>query len=219
MNPTLTSNVPPLREALYALSLAKHVPDAELLDDMVRQYPQYADELTDFAIEIAVDALRDEAACETAEAALDPRHVSPAVARAISRFHNRLHTIRQAVAPSTERAKASEPVINPFAALTRDEFRAFAGRIGANTVFVAKLRDRQIEPATLPDRFQRLVANELCAPLDVVIAHFAASSGAVHMRQFYKADAKPSQGQRQSFEEAVRSSGLTEEQQQRLLSL
>lgn len=219
MNPTLTGSAPPLRDALYALSLAKRVPDAEVLDDVVRQYPQYADDLTDFAIELAIDALHGEATAETAEAAVDPAHVSPAVSRAISRFHNRLHAVRKAVAPSTDRVRASEPVFNPFSALTRDEFRGFAARIGANNVFVAKLRDRQIEPETMPDGFRRLVAIELRAPVDVVIAHFSAAGGAAHARQFYKADHKPSQEQRQSFEEAVRGSGLSEEQQKLLLEL
>ncbi len=210
-------SAPSLREALYALSNAKRVPDAELLDKLVQQYPQFANELTEFAVELALDALRGEAATNVTEEAIDPSHVSPAVSRAMSRFHNRLHAVRQAAASSRECASTSDT--NPFSALEREEFRAFARRIGANTVFVTKLRDRQIEPETIPEQFQRLVADELSAPLEVVIAHFVATGGSIAARQFYKADDKPIHGKRQTFEEAVKSSGLTPEQQQRLLSL
>ena len=48
----------------------------------------------------------------------------------------------------------------------------FAGRLNANAVFVGKLRDRQIDPATMTPGFQKRVADELKAPLDVVVAHF-----------------------------------------------
>lgn len=206
-----------LREAFYELSLAKHAPDADLLDEMVCRYPQFAEELTSFAIELAVDALHDKIGASSAEPAAHLSHVSPAVSRAMSRFQNRLHSVRQKTAPTTPPALSTEPVSNPFAVLKREEFRAFARRIGANTVFVAKLRDRQIEPDTIPQQFQQMIADELSAPLDVVIAHFAASSGMSSSQQFFKAEGKPNLVQRQSFEDAVRSSGLSDDQQQSLL--
>lgn len=221
MSPKPTPEAPVLREALYALSLAKPMPDAQSLDDVVRQYPQFSDVLTDFAIELALDSLRGEAAADEAEAAVDPSNVSPAVSRAMSRFHNCLHAVRQAAGsdPAGD-ARLSEPVENPFTKLSRQEFRDFAGRIGANTVFVAKLRDRQIEPETMTDGFRRLVADELSAPLDVIVAHFATAGGAAGAaRQFFKAEGKPSHQQRQSFAEAVKNSGLTNEQQQHLVSV
>ena len=220
MKPTLTRSTPPLREALYALAMAGSMPDAQVLDDIARQYPQFADELTEFAVELAVDSLR-EAAAEAAEAAVDPSNVSPAVSRAMSRFHNRLYAVRRAAETTpTELALPSEPVDNPFAELSRPEFRAFAGRIGANTVLVAKLRDRQIDPETMTDGFKQLVSNELKVPVYLLSAHFAATGVAAGAsRQFYKAADKPNHDQRQSFADAVRSSGLTDEEQQHLLSL
>jgi len=41
------ANQTSLRDAMYAMSLAKAVPDAELLDEFARLYPRYADALTD----------------------------------------------------------------------------------------------------------------------------------------------------------------------------
>src|SRR3546814_16228338 len=91
MNTTLTASPPELREALYSLSMAKDVPDAALLDDFVRRFPQFGGELTNFAIAIAIDALHGDAVAEAAEAALAPNVLSQAVSRAMSRFHTRLH--------------------------------------------------------------------------------------------------------------------------------
>lgn len=220
MTPTLTTSPPGLRDVLYALSIAKAVPDAALLDDMVRRYPQFGDELTDYAIAIAVDALRSDAVIDVAEAARDPMVMSPAVSRAMSRFQNRLHAVSEpADRTAATSCASSAEVVNPFASLSRNQFREFAKRLDANSVFVAKLRDRQIEPDTLTPGFRLRVAEDLRAPLDVVIAHFAAAQTAGARAQFFKAEGKPKNGGRQSFEDAVRTSGLSEAQQRALLAL
>jgi len=210
----LTQNKMPLRDVLYALSLAKPIPDAEVLDDFVRRYPEYAAALTDFAIELAMDAVSSEAVneCTPSETATV---VSPAVSRAMSRFQNRLYAVQQAKAERSVTA----PVENPFAGLDRSSFRSLAQRLNANAVFLLKLRDRQIDPSTIPEGFCRLVAEELQAPLEVIHAHFAAQQQVKASPQYFKADQKPEARERQTFEEAVRSSGLASDQQRYLLSL
>lgn len=212
----VTSSAPALRDALYELSMAKRIPDAEALDDVVRRFPEHAEELTAFAIDLALDALRGEAEADAAEEGIDPDVVSPAVSRALSRFQNRLH----AVAASPPSSAASAAVLNPFADLSREEFRDLAQQIGGNVVFLNKVRDRQIDPSTMTDGFRRLVAEKARAPLSVVVAHCAARPSRVAAgRQFYKADEQPDASAQQSFADAVRSSALTPEQQERLLSL
>ena len=214
----LTPSAAPLRDVLYEFSLAKCVPDAELLDDFVRRFPQYADSLTEFAIELAMDALQPKPEVVT-KAAIDPNHVSPVVSRAMSRFHNRLHAVRQATKPASNRT-ASPKVAdapNPFAELNRAAFRALAKEIGATAVFVTKLRDRQIKPETIPNSFLQCLADALNTPLDLVTAYLAAPSTSTS-RQFYKADDKPDDSQQQSFVEAVKNSELSEDQQHQLLS-
>ena len=206
------------REALYALAMAENMPDAGVLDDIVRQYPQFSRELTEFAVELALESLVEGGA---PEAAADPTKVSPAVSRAMSAFHNRLYALRRAGgAAVAEPTPSSDFVENPFSALGRREFRAVAEGIGANTVLVAKLRDRQIDPTTISDGFKRHVSKELEVSVDLLSAHLEASPTAAQgSRQFYKADDQPRQGERQGFTDAVRGSGLTEEQQRHLLSL
>jgi hypothetical protein len=222
MNAIRTLPSPTLREALYSLAVAKEIPDAGVLDDVVRRFPQYGSELTEFAIAIVIDALRGDVDVGVAEGAVDPAAVSPAVSRAMSRFQNRLYAVNLGTKPAitpTERSTVSGPT-NPIAALSRDEFRAFARRLNASNVFAMKLRDRKVLPNTLTPGFQKRVADELRAPLDVVVAHFAAGqSGGARAQQFFKADDKPTDSGQQTFEEAVRSSGLTDEQQRQLLGL
>ena len=215
----LTPSVAPLRDVLYEFSLAKRVPDAELLDDFVRRFPRYADSLTEFAIELAMDALRPEPEVDS-KAEIDLNHVSPVVSRAISRFHNRLHAVRRATKQTNNHDLSPEIVDapNPFAELSRAAFRTLADRIGANTVFVAKLRDRQVKPDTIPIGFLRCLAETLNVPLALVTAHFAAPSMSTSP-QFYKADDKPDSNQQQNFVEAVKSSGLSGDKQRQLLSL
>ena len=53
MSQTLNASPHSLREAFYALSVAQDIPDAKLLDDVVRRYPEFGEELTEFAIALA----------------------------------------------------------------------------------------------------------------------------------------------------------------------
>jgi hypothetical protein len=96
--------------------------------------------------------------------------------------------------------------------------RALAQRLHANTVFVMKLRDRLITGDTMTEGFLRRIADELGVLLETVVAHFAAPAY-VPRGAHFKADTKPEAGEKQTFEEAVRSCGLTPEQQHSLLNL
>jgi hypothetical protein len=213
---TQTMTTTPLRDAMYAMSLAQAVPDAELLDEFVRLYPEHAEALTEFAIELAVDALLHDADEPDVPAA--PDTVSPVVSRVMSKFQNRLFEVRRDRSANQAAARARISVENPFAALNRDQFRALASRINVNIVLLSKLRDRQVDPVTIPQKFCRLVAEEMDSPLEVLTAHLYAPHPTAPARQFYKSDGKPDVQARQTFEEAVNGSGMSPEQQRLLLS-
>jgi hypothetical protein len=202
----------PLRNVLYEFALAKPVPDAALVDEFVRHYPEYASDLTAYAIELALDAI----AARNEPVDKPSAVTAPSVSRAMSRFHNRLHAVRKAA--DAEAAKAAPAVENPFAKLTRDAIRALAQGLHANTVFVMKLRDRHISLETMTEGFLRRLADELGVRLENIVAHFAAPAYIQSSAQF-KAETKPVAGEKQTFEEAVRSCGLTPEQQRSLLHL
>jgi hypothetical protein len=216
MTHTSNRSPAPLRDVLYELSLAKEVPDPDLLDDFVRHYPEYAVPLTDFAIELVVDYLRRGQQKETVVSATS---VSPAVSRAISTFHNALYANRTTQATSAARSAADAvPAADPFARLDRKAFRDMAQALGVNSVFLCKLRDRVIDLVTIPQEFLRFLAERLQLTTEALAAYFGSNQRGSTQPQFFKADQKPKPGRQQTFEEAVRSSGLTEEQQRHLLS-
>ena len=203
----------PLRNVLYELALAQPAPDAALVDAFVRRYPEYAADLTAYAIGLAVDAII--APHEPVEMPVATT-TTPSVSRAMHRFHSRLSAVRKAT--GVETADAAPAVENPFASLNRAAVRALAQRLHANTVFVMKLRDRLVRGDTMSEGFLRRLADELGVLQETVVAHFAAPAS-VPSRAHFKADTKPKAGEKQTFEEAVRSCGLTPEQQTSLLQL
>jgi hypothetical protein len=208
----ITRNAGSLEDALYALAVAKPVPDAAVLDDMVRQYPDHAAKLTEVAVALALEAIAE----RIDEPVLpEVKGRSEAVANAMSRFHNRLYKVK--MSEQAAKAKAAAPA-NPFVSLGQTTLREFGASIGANTVFAIKLRDRIIDHETMTKGFTQHIADKARAPLDVVIAHLALPT-AMPAGVRYKADEKPAAAKKQSFEEAVRSSGLTPEQQAFLLGL
>ncbi len=217
MKSTQSADATSLRAACYEISMAKDVPDTALLDEVVRRYPQFSKELTEFAILVALDALRERADAHV----VVPEgrdSVSPAVSRAMSRFHNRLHAESlKEVAPAKKPAIGE--VVNPFSGLSRQEFRDLAARLDTTTLFVSKLRDREIEPDTMTDGFREYAAAEMNVPVELLTAHLDAMHGNTVPARFHQADGKPSHGERQTFEEAVRSSDMSEEQQRKFLAL
>ena len=224
MTPTITTPKRTLQDALYTLSIEKAVPDAAVLDDVIRTYPQFAKELTDFAIDIAIDSFRNQVReNDMPSPSAHLGEVSPAVSRAMSRFQNRLHALQTVShsSPSSENASATSfdsAAGNPFAQLSRAEFRDLAQKLGVNTVFISKLRDRQIQADTIPVKFQSAIASEMGAQFDLVVAHLRATQAAPQ-GQFFKAEGKPQTPAQQTFEEAVRGSGLNQNQQDGLLGL
>jgi len=173
-------------------------------------------ELETIAIELALDGLQH--GDDDLDVPADPDAISPVVPRVMSQFQNRLFEIAQKQAPSPGARAAMASIANPFVALNRDGLRALASRLDINTALLSKLRDRHIEPATIPRGFCRLVAEEMDEDFDVLSAHLYAPPEAAPVRQYYKAEGKPKVHARQSFEMAVRGSGLSKEQQRRLLS-
>ena len=204
----------PLRDVLHEFVLATEpVPRAELLDEFARRYPEHATALTDFAVELTLDSF---AGAANDHSARELQSSASPVSQAMSRFHNRLYAVRAAASSVLAAPKLATE--NPFAALDRAQLRSLSQRLNANTVFVMKLRDRQILAGTMTEGFQRKIADELKAPMDLVIAHFAAEAQ-IEPHVHFKADQKPEIGAKQTFVEAVRSSGLTPEQQEYLLGL
>lgn len=207
-----TINMKDESDVLYALALAMPTPDPKTLDDFVRRHPQHAAALTEFAVELALNpqSIGDEEGDEIVDGA-----VSPAVSRAISHFQNVSFELEKKRLPEAPKSFA-----NPFASLSTEGFRTYVAKLGANSIFVMKLRDGRIEPESIYARpgFCKVAADGLDIPVDALMAHVR-SGPTVSAQQLHKSDSKPVAGKRETFQEAVRNSGLTPEQQQHLLEL
>jgi hypothetical protein len=214
MTMTFNSHSPStLNDALYSLAVLKPALDAAALDEIVREYPEHAAALTEMAILLVLDSLEiddDEVA-----PLVDNDTVSAAVSKAISRFHNELYQIQK-----TESVVAPEKRVelNPFEILNREQIRSLAANLHVNTLFVTKLRDRLIEERTITRGFKDRLAHELRQPFELVAAYLQGSTQ-LQTNVHYKSEVKPSAPPKQTFEEAIKLSGLTPEQQTYLLSL
>lgn len=206
-----------LRDAFYELSLSGAIPTAEALEALVKIYPKHASELTQFAIALAMDALAnsdEEVIEDVSQDALDP-----AISRAMSAYQNHLYDLKNNKnARKAERPSEAAIVENPFAILDRTESRKLAHTLNVNLTFISKLRDRLIDAKTIPRSFITIVANALHIPFQAVESHFSAQTPSLIAGQHYKADQKPVLGLKQTYSEAVQSSGLTNEQEQHLAS-
>jgi hypothetical protein len=209
----ITRSATPLDDAIYALAQIGPDLDATSLDSLVRRYAEHAGTLTELAIELVLDAL-EEGQGEVVEP--QTPDMIAAVSQAMSHFHNQLYVV-EAKARAAQAQTLARPQ-NPFASWGRDELRAFGVRLGANTVFAMKVRDCQIEADTMTLGFKKHVAEAAMAPLELIVAHFAGDSRVAAQTRF-KSDQKPEVGKKQTFDEALRTSRLTEQQQAFLKSL
>lgn len=205
----------PLRDVLYDFSLAQEVPDAELLDEYAKLFPSYASELTEFAIDMFSDAKRG---TEEAFQAFEEESVSPAVSRAMSAFQVALQESRGQQNTVANEGVPKAEVESPFANMDRKEFRALATSMNANAAFLCRLRDCLIDPKTISEGFLQFLGNKLAVSVEQLETFFGGKAPQL-VGQHFKAEVKPSVGDQQSFEDAVKTSGLTVEQQQFLTNL
>lgn len=207
---TKTTHDVSLDDVLHEMALTSEKPNAKVVGEYLRRYPQYAEEISDFAAELAAMAIAADV-----DDRIEPSTTgaSPAISRALSHLHNRLYEVKQEQA-------AREPSGGPdlFAPLDPRQFRALASELGVNAFFLSKVRDRTIEPHTIPHGFRVKMSDAMKVPEPVVAAYLAGQARIPDQMRFLS-EQKPEASRRQSFADAVTSSKLTEEQQRHLLSL
>lgn len=205
-----------LRAAMLELSMGEGEPDPGTLDALVRRLPQYARELTDFAIDLVIVGMAEE---DDTFVVAEDEALSAEAASALSVFQNALFNARKDAALVEAPRGDAGVAPNPFARLDRAGVRAVADGLRASKTFVLKLRDRIILADTMTEGFMRRVAEVLGEPFAQVASHFRAQQVVMPGKQSFKADDKPVVGGKQTFEEALQTAGLDEEQQAYLRSL
>lgn len=186
-------------------------PTPAILEAYCRHYPQYARELTDYALEWLIDeamASADVASDVTTNAS------SPLVSRAISRLYDRIRE-READKEAAS-TLAGQQALNPFEGLPLPRARAIREELGIDTPLFAKFRNRLIDPDTVPHRFLEHFARLLERMEDAFIVYLRLPP-TVHIGAAFKAERKPSVGnEKESFEDAVRGSSLDEKHKRAL---
>jgi len=198
-----------LEDVLSDLALKSTKPDAKVLGEYIRRYPKYAEEITDFAAELAAEAISD-----AVDEDLEPSTTgtSPAVSKALSHLQNRLYEVRQ------EEAARKASGQDLFGVLDREQFRSVATKVGVNTFFLTKVRDRTIAPETIPRGFRLKIAKALVIE-EPILAAYLAGPPKIPGEMRFLSEQKPEASQQQSFVDAVKGSSLTDDQQRDLLAL
>lgn len=192
-----------LQDALQELIESGEHPDAEALERIIARHPEHAAELTDFAVEWALQELLP---------AGDAGDGASAVPAAMQRFRARLAELDR-----DEAATEGMPA-DPFAARTPAELKALAASLGLDKTLVAKLRDRKIVAESVPAELRDGLAAELEVPPAAILGHLDRPA-AVHAGASFKAAGKPEVGPKETFADAVRRSFLDDGEKARWLGL
>jgi hypothetical protein len=182
-------------DVLMDFATAEPGPTAELLEDFVRRFPDY---------ELALRELF--AALSAEEAAEWPTEVPQA--RPGQSLADRVRSFGQFEA-APPRSKL------PFEGSSPKELRRLTEKLNVSPLFLAKLKDRVIDARTMSDSFLLWLSGSLGQTADALRVYFQSDTRMAKGLAF-KADSKPEGKTKQSFSEALETSGLTEEQKQML---
>lgn len=182
-------------KVLFAFSV-EPTHDLATLERYLRRYPQFAAGLIDCSIELE----HNPGAVEVSKT------VTPASAAAWDRFQ-------------TAMGMEISPAVNPFARLSSEAFKAVAAELHMNVLLLMRLRDRAVKFATIPAPLVRMLAGKLGVGTDGMENYLGSMPALDGGNLQFKSAAKPSPMPQIDFAEAVRTSQLTDEQQQQLLTL
>ena len=199
-----------LESVLLEFRVEAGMPRPGILEIYTRRYPQFARELTDYA----VDWLLEEALAVEAPSAQTSNASSPVVSRALSHLYNGMREREAAKKMAARSANVSGH--NPFLALPAPRKHEICAELGIDMTIFAKLQNRLIDPLTIPRKFLGRLAAALQRTMDDIVGHLQLSS--LVTADDFKAEGKPAAPSRkQRFEDAVRASSLDEQSKRALL--
>lgn len=170
--------------------------DRSTLERYLAKYPEHTSALVDCALELL-----------TLPAEISPVWVADsAVEAGWQKFRAQLGGAAEAAVES------------PFAKLTPSAFKSLAARLGINNLLLLRIRDRGIRAASIPGAFMRQLATELDAPLTAVTS-FLAGPPCLSPSSAFRSPSKPVAAGQVDFHDAVKTSKLTVEQQNKLLAM
>jgi len=188
-----------LDEVLAEIAAAPNPPDAQLLRAWTAQYPEFADEIVEFA----TDWVEMEAA--PSGAPLNDEDVDLVVNRTMSRV--------QAMLDAEERPASLTDLASDIRAAGYD-FDAFQGAIGVDRSILDCLIARLVLPATLPARLVSALSVSLGRSLDAIRDYLRLPPQAAAA---YRARTRPRNAQA-DFAMLVKHSALSDAEKERWLA-
>lgn len=182
-------------EILMEFALSDQEPLNDRLALFISTYPQYAASIARLARELeAFDA-------------------APETELTQSEASDQLLALQVAI-----QAVDATGAADPFEMLSPAQLKGLAAHLNANSIFVTRLKDRLIDTAGMSEGFISAIATFLSDSLENVRASLARPPQ-IAAGTAFKAKGKPTAVPKQSFEEALKASGLTQEQQDQLRKL
>ena len=112
--------------------------------------------------------------------------------------------------------KEAQTVVNPFARFRGREFVRLVKTLNVSHSFLTAFRDGLVSATSIPEPFLRRLAHATGSTVDNLLTLFSSLQLDLTGRAF-KSDQKPAHQGQKTFEELIRISDMTDEQQQILL--
>jgi hypothetical protein len=189
------NTIPSEEEVLLAFAV-EPTHDRKTLERYLSEFPEHSIALVDCSIEFMLDSTRSDNVVESTE---------DTVEHAWQRFQAMMSV-------------DDTPLINPFAKLNSTAFKSLAKRLDITNLLLVRLRDRAIEPMTIPIRFIQKLAAEFEVTVDAVLAFLNGSPSMISNHSF-RSSVKPMVTNQITFQEAIETSQLTESQKNTLKAL
>ena len=178
--------------------------DAATLEIYLKQYPEYREALVALSVELLVSPVD-----ETVQEANVVSEES--IGNVWSKFQSLLN-------PSDPVSIRSSSVENPLAKLDQKSFISLAKSLGVSRAFLARLRDGTIVMATIPAKFIDSVSGALEIGADTLRSALQAPP-TISTQARFKSDNKPTAEAQITFDEAIESSGLSEDQKEQMKAM
>lgn len=175
-------------DVLYAFAVEPNR-NRETLERYLKDYPQFSDELIDLSAELR---LQESCPAASVKPVADP-------------------TCESAWATFTSVAANASALINPFADFRGQAFVALCNSLRLPRSIVVALRDRLVEPASIPASLVKAISDLSNASTGAVQRYFAQPPTTLATMEF-KANQKPVEIERTTFEKLLESTDLTENQ-------
>lgn len=182
-------------EVLLAFAV-EPIHDRKTLERYLSEYPEYPEELVDCSIELMLDIDRRKTVVDSKEENIE---------NVWQRFQAAM--------------KVEDDVpANPFAKISPTTFKSLAKRLNISNLLLIRLRDRAIEPLTIPMSFIERISTEMQVTADTISA-FLNSSPSLTLNNSLRTCSETKAATQISFQEAIQTSQLSEIQKKLLKDL